>query len=133
MHCRDLKKETYRRERETDKHITYTYIHTQKREKESAKFLLWTEASFPRTKFKDRWGAPQPQPGKGRDNSALVPLDNTCGKRDESWLLLTRRIFLPTPTARGRLPGGRKKMMMACKSLPCPRSYSAHLRQGFER
>ncbi len=46
--------------------------------------------------------------GEGRDDTALVPLDNTCGKRDESWLLLTGRNSLPTPTARGRLAGEGK-------------------------
>jgi hypothetical protein len=40
MHGRDLKKETDMRVRETDKHITYTYIQTQKRERKCKIFTV---------------------------------------------------------------------------------------------
>jgi hypothetical protein len=49
--------------------------------------------------------------GEGRDNTALVPLDNSCGKRDESWLLLTRRKFCQ------RLLRGAGFRGMACSRL----------------
>jgi hypothetical protein len=75
MHCRDLKKETYMRERERERERETITLHTHtsmhKRVKETGKFLLWTEASFPLTKFKDRWVGVLSSLGRGEGETTL--------------------------------------------------------------
>jgi hypothetical protein len=66
------------RERERDNNVAYTYIHAQKSERNWQIFTV-DRGLFSSYKIQRSVGgcAQQPRPGRGRDNTTLVPLDSS--------------------------------------------------------